>query len=60
MMEKFWSLVDIYYQLQNNDILLLSRLSNGHTFLDSNFNKVLSPMNLSYFYFLISLYNVWI
>lgn len=40
MIEKIWGLVAIHYQLQNNGIALLRRLSDEHAFLDSDLNKV--------------------
>ena len=40
MMKKIQDLIDIYYQLQNNCAVLLCCLSNKHTFLDLNFDKV--------------------
>lgn len=40
MMDKIKSLMDISYQLQNNNTMILRRLSNGHIFLDSDLNKV--------------------
>ncbi len=57
IMEKIRGLVDIYYQLQNNCAALLHRLSDRHTFLDPDLDKVWSLINLSHSYFLISLYN---
>ncbi len=57
MMEKIRGLVGIHYQLQNNGATLLHHLSDGHTFLDSDLDKVWSPINLSHSYFLISLHN---
>ena len=47
-MEKIWGLIGIYYQLQNNSAALLRRLSDGHTFLDLDFDKIWSPINLSH------------
>ena len=40
MIEKIRGLVGIHYQLQNNGTALLHRLSDGHAFLDPDFNKV--------------------
>ena len=40
MMEKFWSLVCIYYQLQNNSVVLLYSLLYGHVYLDLDLDKV--------------------
>ena len=40
MMEKIQGLVSIYYQMQNNNSLLLQRLSDRHTFLDPYLDKV--------------------
>ncbi len=40
MREKIRGLVDIHYQLQNNDAVLLRRLSDGHVFLDPDLDKV--------------------
>ena len=40
MIEKFQSLIGSYYQLQNNDAMLLRRLSNGHAFLNLDLDKV--------------------
>ena len=40
MMEKIQSLIGIYYQLQNNIAALLQCLSDGHAFLDLNFDEV--------------------
>ncbi len=57
MIEKIRKLVDIYYKLPNNSTVLLHDLSDGHMFLDSNLDKVWSPITLSHLYFLISLYN---
>ncbi len=57
IMEKIQGLVGIHYQLQNNGATLLCRSSDGHAFLDSDLNKVWSPINLSHSYFLISLHN---
>ena len=59
-MEKIWSLIGIYYQLQNNGILLFYRLSNGHVFLDPDLDKIWSSINLSRSQFLISLQNLMI
>lgn len=56
MIEKNRSLVGVYYQLQNNGAVLFHCLSNGHTFLDPDLDKVWS-LNLSYSYFLIILFN---
>ncbi len=60
MMEKIRGLVGIHYQLQNNGAALLRRLSDEHTFLDPDLDKVWSPINLSHSYFLISLQNLLI
>lgn len=40
MVEKIWGLTDIHYQLQNNSIMLLNYLSDGHAFLYPDFDKV--------------------
>ena len=40
IMEKIWGLVGISYQLQNNGAVLLRYLSNGHTFLDLDLDKI--------------------
>ena len=40
MMEKNRGLIGIYYLLQNNDAVLLRRLSYGHAFLDPDLDKV--------------------
>ncbi len=40
MMEKIRGLVGIHYQLQNNGAALLRCLSDGHTFLDPDLDKV--------------------
>lgn len=60
MMEKISGVVGIYYQLSNNDILLLHHLSNRHAFLDLDLDKVQSSINLSHLYFLLNLYNTLI
>ncbi len=49
MMEKIQGLVGIYYQLQNNGAALLYQLSDGHAFLDSDLDKIWSPINLSHY-----------
>lgn len=40
MIEKIRGLIGMYYQLQSNSIAFLKHLSNGHAFLDSDFDKV--------------------
>lgn len=57
MIEKIQGLISIYYLLQTNNAVLLSRLPDGHIFLESDFDKMFSSINLSYLYFLISLHN---
>ena len=40
MIEKIWSLIGIYYQLQNNSATLLCHLSNEYVILDLDLDKV--------------------
>ena len=58
VMEKIRSLIGIHYQLQNNGAVFLYHLSDWHTLLDLDLDKILNPINLSYSYFLISLHNI--
>lgn len=40
MIEKFRSLVSIYYQFQSNSVTLLYCLSDKHMFLNLDFDKI--------------------
>lgn len=60
MINKICGLISIYHQLQNNGATLLLYLSNRHIFLNSDPDKIQSPINLSNLYFLISLYTTLI
>ena len=40
IMEKIWGLVGIHYQFQSNGAAFLRQSSDGHTFLDPDFDKV--------------------
>ena len=60
MIKKIRGLVGIHYQLQRNGAALLRCLFDGHAFLDPDLDKVWSPINLLYLYFLINLYNTLI
>lgn len=60
IIKKIQGLIGIYYQLQSNNTTLFYCLSNGYLFLNLNFDKIQSYINLSYLYFLINLQNIFI
>ena len=49
MIEKIWDLIGIYYHLQNNSVVMLYHLSNGHAFLDLDLDKIWSSLG-NYFW----------